>query len=112
MPPLSAMAWFSLKVNAALVQTMVASEGVSTPERVGGVVRMAPPSFTTQKLRRWKRFRPEILPLVPRMDLASALRAALFQARICSLVRDFQEVVIIFITPLFLAWSEVPIRPP
>lgn len=35
---LSAMAWFSLKVNAALVQTMVASEGVSTPERVGGVI--------------------------------------------------------------------------
>lgn len=30
---------------------------------VGDVVRMAPPSFTTQKLRRWKRFRPEILPL-------------------------------------------------
>lgn len=24
---------------------------------------MAPPSFTTQKLRRWKRFRPENLPL-------------------------------------------------
>ena len=72
------MARFSLKVNAALVQTMVASEGVSTPERVGGVVRMEPSSFTTQKLRRWKRFRPEILPLVPRMDLASALRAALF----------------------------------
>jgi len=65
-------------VNAALVQTMVASEGVSTPERVGGVVRMAPPIFTTQKLRRWKRFRLEILPLVPRMDLASALRAAFY----------------------------------
>lgn len=47
------------------------------------------------------------LSLVPNTDLASWLSASLFQARICSLVRDFHFVVFIFMTPFFLAWSTV-----
>src|SRR5574344_1876111 len=112
MPPLSYSGWLREKVNFSAVQMIVASDGVSTPVRVGGVVIMAPPSFTTQKLSLWKRLRPEILPLVPSTDFASWLRASLFHARICSLVSDFHDVVIIFMTPWFLAWSAVPTLPP